>query len=391
MHSNDVDVLIVGGGVAGLAHALAAAKAGDRVAVLERDQRAVGASVRNFGLIWPIGLATGTETFFYERALRSTELWREVVRDTGMWHSDRGSLHLAHRSEELAVLEEFLDRTPAAVANGVRLIGAQETLRRSDWVRGDGLLGALESPAELNIDPRVAIPALTELLRERYAVRIEFGALVTGIDHPVVHTSAGDWHAERIFVCSGNEFQALYPEVFAESGLRHCKLQMMRTLPQPDGFELGPALCAGLTLLHYPCFAECPSLPALRTLLTERHPFCLAGGIHVLVSQASTGQIAIGDSHHYELTQDPFQYAEIDEAILEYFDGFARLPRRRIAEHWHGIYPSPSDGSKVLLAQPEPGVTVVNGFGGAGMTLSLGVAEHILEHGTLRDQGFARL
>ena len=51
MSSQLFDLAVVGGGVIGLAHAFTAAKAGKRVAVIERDARANGASLRNFGFI----------------------------------------------------------------------------------------------------------------------------------------------------------------------------------------------------------------------------------------------------------------------------------------------------------------------------------------------------
>ena len=93
------------------------------------------------------------------------------------------------------------------------------------------------------------------------------------------------------------------------------------------------------------------------------------------------GGITIGDSHAYARTVDPFESAAVFDAILDYFDGFIRLPHRRIEEYWHGVYPSLLDGRPHLVAEPEPGVRLVNGLGGAGMTLSFGLAQdHLADH-----------
>jgi glycine/D-amino acid oxidase-like deaminating enzyme len=45
------DLAIVGAGVVGLAHAYLAAKSGLKVALFERNPAAIGASIRNFGMI----------------------------------------------------------------------------------------------------------------------------------------------------------------------------------------------------------------------------------------------------------------------------------------------------------------------------------------------------
>ena len=370
-----VDTAVVGGGIVGLAHALAAARRGDRVVLFERDEHAVGASIRNFGMIWSVGQQRGA---IYRRALRSREIWQEISAKTGLWAAPTGSLHLAHRPDELAVLEEFVATTAPARDRGTAMITAAEAARRGPAVREEGLLGAMWSPTEINVDPRRAIPAVAGHLVEEYGVDVRFGTTVRDIAAPHLSTTAGQWRADRILVCSGNDFATLYPQVFAESGLVRCKLQMLRTGVQPDGWQLGPMLCGGLTLLHYAAFADCTARAALETRMRAELPFHREHGIHVLLSQTADGRLTIGDSHAYAATHDPFAGEDINEAILDYLRTFARLPAPRITERWTGCYPSLPDGRTELVVDPEPGVTVVNGVGGAGMTLSFGLAEEVL-------------
>lgn len=376
--TNRADVAVVGAGIVGLAHALAAAKRGYEVVLFERDERSVGASIRNFGLVWPVGQPEGP---LYERALRSREIWLDVARKAGIWCAESGSLHLAYNKDEQDVLEEYLETTPQAREQGCELISPEAVSQKSATAKQKGLVRALWSPTELNVDPRQAIPALARMLESEYGEDLRFGANVERVDMPLLQTSAGYWHADRLFVCSGNDFETLYPRVFEESGITRCKLQMTRTVPQPEGWRLGPSLCSGLTLLHYASFAHCESLAALRQRFESELPFHVKEGIHVLVSQTARGEVTIGDHHEYGLTHDPFEREEITHAVLDYFTGFASMPRLEIAERWHGFYPSLRDGASDLVAHPEPGVTVVNGLGGAGMTLSFGLAEENLREG----------
>ena len=81
---------VVGAGIVGLAHAWAAARRGWEVLLFDRDRRAQGASIRNFGMVWPIGQPAGE---LYDAALESRSLWQELVREAGLWSVACGSLH----------------------------------------------------------------------------------------------------------------------------------------------------------------------------------------------------------------------------------------------------------------------------------------------------------
>src|SRR5215471_13464501 len=105
------DLAIVGSGVCGLAHALAAARRGKRVIVIDRDDRANGASIRNFGFITVTGQQAGE---CWRRAKRSLEVWIEVADAAKIPLLQRGLLMIARRPEAHAVIEAFLETNMGA-------------------------------------------------------------------------------------------------------------------------------------------------------------------------------------------------------------------------------------------------------------------------------------
>lgn len=364
------DVAIVGAGILGLAHAYVAAKSGKSVMVIEKNRRAAGASVRNFGMVWPIGQPAGT---MLELSLRSRELWVEVLDLAKLPRRETGSLHLTYRADEAAVAQEFAQLGPN-LGYQCSWLKPAEVLERSHAVEPDGLLGALWSNTELTVDPRQIIQSLPTFLARRYNVQFFFGTAVTAIEPPILYSGNGQWHAETVIVCNGDDFETLYPRHFAASGLTRCKLQMMRTAPQPGGWQLGPSLAAGLTLRFYPAFQVCTTLQALARRIAEETPEYDRWGIHALVSQTADGALTLGDSHEYGLSVDIFNKEEIDELILRYTRQFLRAPDLTVAERWYGVYAKHPEKPLVVM-QPDDGVRVVASPGGSGMTLSFGVAE----------------
>jgi FAD dependent oxidoreductase TIGR03364 len=368
-----LDDVVVGAGILGLAHAYHLAQRGRQVMVFERNSRAIGASVRNFGMLWPIGQPFGP---LRALAMRSVDIWLEVLASCGSWHERTGSLHLAYRDDEAQVLEEFAEECLAR-GEQVALLNPAQVHGRAPCVRRDGLQGALWSEQEVCVDPREVIAALPGWLARDLGVAFQFDTPVTAIEPNTVATTSGTYSAGRIWVCSGDELALLFPALLKNSGLVRCKLQMMRSQAYRDDWRIGPMLAAGLTLRHYAAFRVCPSLPRLVDRIAQESPWLDRYGIHVLVSQNGLGELVIGDSHEYDREIDPFDKAEIEEWILGYLSTFLRAPDLKIVARWHGTYARHRSEPYIVL-KPRPGVAVITGVGGAGMTLSFGLAETII-------------
>ena len=151
------DVAVIGGGIVGLAHAWMAARRGLSAVLFYRSPRAEGATVRNFGMIWPIGQPSGE---LYATALRSRELWLELDEQSVVKAAQCGSLHLAHHDDEHAVLEEF----SSGGTHDCRLLSVAETLTAAPIANPTGLKGSMWSPTELRVDPRVAAASIAAWL-----------------------------------------------------------------------------------------------------------------------------------------------------------------------------------------------------------------------------------
>src|SRR5262245_58900181 len=198
------DDAVVGAGVLGLAHAYHLAKRGHKVVVFERNLKACGASVRNFGMLWPIGQPAGIR----QMALRSRYIWLSILNSTALWHERTGSLHLAYREDEAQVLQEFVTSSDG-IECGCELLTPQEVLERSEAVRPEGLLAGMWSSTEICIDPREVLEKLPEWLVEEYGVQFEFGRTVTHYQSPHLKAGGEEWQANHLYVCCGDDFSTL--------------------------------------------------------------------------------------------------------------------------------------------------------------------------------------
>ncbi len=363
------NAVIVGAGIVGLATAKALAELGWKVTVYEKSDFSVGASIRNFGMVWPIGQPSGK---LYDRATRSRSIWKDVCISTNSWFEEAGSLHVAQSVLEVEVMKE--------------IVGAYEHERKIHWVEKDQLktnfpnvntqnaLGAIWSEEEVIVESRNVIRSLPAFLEREYGVEFKFNQLVTEAYSGFVMVGSKRVDTDMVCICSGADLELLFPHVYAQH-LTKCKLQMLRLVAQQSNHRFGPAICGGLSLIHYKSFGVAQSLPLLKEVYELEYPAYIAHGIHVMACQNHLGELTVGDSHEYGKDFDPFDKAAINELILDFLKKIAIIDDWRVIQTWNGVYPKMTNGATELVQEVDKDVWVINGLGGAGMTLSFGLAE----------------
>jgi FAD dependent oxidoreductase TIGR03364 len=360
------DVLVVGAGIVGLAHALAARRAGLRVAVIDRDARAAGASIRNFGFITVTGQEAGIT---WRRAMRSRDVWAELAGPAGIAIHHRGLLVCARRPEALTVLEEFA-ATP--MGDGCRILRGAAAHAEAEGLR-HGVVGALYSPHELRVESRFAVGQLTAWLADQGVTFLPRTAALA-VEAGRVDTPAGGIGADHIVVCPGTDLVSLFPDIIARRGITLCKLHMLRVAD--PGFSLSGAVMSDLGLVRYLGYAASPGLPALRARLEAEQAEWLADGIHLIAVQGADGSLVVGDSHHYADTPDPFQPGTVDDRILAELSATLAIDTPHVLERWVGVYPSGPDVA--FMEAPMPGVRLVMVTSGTGASTAFALAEETI-------------
>ncbi|WP_192181155.1 TIGR03364 family FAD-dependent oxidoreductase [Mesorhizobium amorphae] len=362
------DLAIVGAGIVGLAHALAAVRRGLSVVVIDRDAQANGASVRNFGFITVSGQERGQ---VWRRAMRSRDIWLEVAGPAGIDIIQRGAVVVARRPR--AVVESFLQ---TEMGEGCKLLEADALNRDYPGLAGQEFAGALWSPHEVRVESRQAIPLLATFLAERQGVEFRRETAVRRVEPPYIETSRGIVQAGKVIVCPGDDLATLYPDRIAHYAVTRCKLQMMR-LADP-GFRLPVSVMSDLGLARYAGYAALPEGGALRRRLEAEQRDALDNGVHLIVVQSADGTLVVGDSHHYATTPDPFASERVDEIILEEFSAVFGGPVPRVLERWTGIYASAADRTMFADA-PHEDVRLVMITSGTGASTSFAIAEEVIE------------
>lgn len=365
--SNHCDIAIVGAGILGLAHAYAAARRGLKVRVFERSERALGASVRNFGMGLITGQAPGP---MLELARASRPIWAGWAQAAGFAVKREGSLLFARTEAEERLLEAFCAGRAREHGYRVELLG-REALGSIYAGRFRHHRAALHGFDDQQLYSREALPALAAWLAREHGVEFHFATLVRDVEPGLLHTTAGRFQAGQIVVCSGHDYLTLLAEQLRALEPQVCRLQMLRVAPQ-QALDLQHAVLTGLSGVHYGAFADLPEAEAVRAQIRRECPALERFGIHLLVSPTPSGELIIGDSHDYGQDASPFNAEEVDK-LLQLAEHTLATPLR-VIERWQGVYGGRGPAPFTVTKAAE-GVTAVLMHTGLGMSVGPALGE----------------
>ena len=316
-----IDVVVVGGGVTGLASAAAIARAGHGVCVLERHPRpGMDTSTRNSGVIHA-GL-------HYPAGSRKAALCVEGARELYAFcerhrlpHARCGKLIVALNDGEVAGLEALRAQGEANGVEGLAIVGADGIRRREPHAAG---VAALVSPNTGVVEPEALVHALAKSLEEAGGYLLP-GTRLAGADRwgagLLLHTERESIFARLVVNAAG---------LFAD----HVS-----------------AMLGGESFTIHPCRGEYAELAPSRTHLVNALVYPLPNssghGLGVHLTMTTRGTVLVGPTVHHQDSRHDY------ESTRMALGGFLEPARRLIPELGPGDLRLGGSGIRPNLNTPE--------------------------------------
>jgi len=364
----DVDVVVIGAGVVGLAAAAALGRAGRSVVVLEHeDGIARGVTSRNSevvhaGLYYPAGSLKA------RLCVEGRERLYAWCRGRGVPHRRLGKLVVGTSPDEVGVLEALRDRGQANGVSGLALVDAETLAEWEPEVHG---LAALHSPESGIVDAHALALSLLADAEAHGAVLLPHHTVLalehTGGDWVVEARLAGELPTQRVRAGGVVNAAGLSADgIAARAGIDVDARGYRLRLCKGDYFGLVPGAPIAVRRLVYP-------VPGRAGL-----------GIHATLDLA--GRIRFGPDAEY-VDQLDFR---VDPAKAESFAAAVRRYLPAMRAEW--LYPDYA-GIRPRLAGPDetfrdfvvaeesaagcPGLVSCIGLESPGLTAALAVGERV--------------
>lgn len=371
------DLIVVGSGVLGTFHAYHALKKGLRVAIIEKDKMAIGATIQNFGQVVPSGMNSKWQAYGRE----SLAIYKEIQSQFDISIRQNGSVYLASNEEEVQLIEELLQINESNNYQS-HLLTKQQCLDKYPGLRSDYVKAGLFFPEEVTVEPRTMIYRLQEFMIRTMGLKLMTNTSIINCESTLngvtlLSTSNEEFSASKVIICNGSEFKNLYPTLFNESDLEVSKLQMLQTKPQKN-YVLPGSILTGLSIRRYEAFYECPSFKAIKAK-ENQDSLEKKWGVHILFKQAADGSVILGDSHHYADAKNKDDLGfdldiDIDNFMIQEAKKIIDLPNYEIKNRWYGMY-SQCKTKDIFEETIDENIHIITGIGGKGMTGSAGFSK----------------
>jgi L-2-hydroxyglutarate oxidase LhgO len=288
----EIDVVVIGGGVTGLASAAAIARRGRGVCVLERHPRpGQDSSTHNSGVIHA--------GIYYPAGTLKARLCVEGARELyafcaghGVPHARCGKLIVACDEREAGELAALKANGDANGADGLVIVDGREIRRREPHASG---VAAVFSPATGHVEPEALTRALAASLE----------------------ASGGYLLRDTRFVAADNTPDGIVLRTDREQILARMAVNAAGLYADEVSAQLG-----GETFAIHPCRGEYAELAPARTGLVNALVYPLPNpsghGLGVHLTKTTWGSVLIGPTVHHQRERDDYETGRLPvEAFLE--------------------------------------------------------------------------
>jgi len=340
-----MDVVVVGGGIVGVASAYYLAERGADVTLLEKASLGSGSTDRAAGGI----RAQFSTTVSIELSKRSIEVWErfEEAFDTDLEYRRPGYMYVA-RTEETA--DRLRETVPFQNDHGVpsEFLAPEEAAEHVPGLRTGAYVGAAYCPTDGFADPHLGLQGFSRAAAGAGAelrTGVEVTDLTPGDGRVTVGTTDGRYDPEHVVVAAG----AWSPAVarMADIDLPVSPRRRQATVVDPE--RPVPESTPLVTDLDAGCYFR-----------PERDGKALLGG-HF--DERDPEQ----DPDRYRTSTDLDWTVEALEAASGVADYFG--PESAVVRGWAGLYAVTPDHHPVI-EESRPGVVVATGFSGHGFMQS---------------------
>ena len=254
----DTDVVVIGGGVVGLACAAQIAAAGHGVAVLERHPKpGMETSTHNSGVVHA-GLYYPKDTLKAQLCVEGAARLYSFCAAHGVPHDRCGKLVVASADEEVPLVEGLAVRAQENGVEGLEIVGRQFIEAREPHVTG---VAALWSPATGRVVPEALVRALLRVVQANQAMMLSGTRVLGGApttqgftvrtEHEVISTrvvvNAAGLYADEVSNVLGGESFTIYPCRGEYAELRKARTGWVNGLVYPVPLASGHGLGVHLT------------------------------------------------------------------------------------------------------------------------------------------------